>query len=108
MRLERTFSHLLKSSYTDDPIVWQAASPVSYIDARDPPVLVIHGTDDGTLPVEQARSFYDELDAAGVESRLLLIEGGGHEITNSFAFHRVMSEIEAFLRPLLTPKATSR
>jgi len=65
---------------TNDPAapVVARASPVTYIDSADPPVLTFHGTADPIVPVEQARRLHDVLKKAGVSERLELIEGAGH------------------------------
>jgi acetyl esterase/lipase len=44
------------------------ASPVTYIDAKDPPFLLIHGTADKTVPVAQSRGMLERLKAAGVKA----------------------------------------
>jgi acetyl esterase/lipase len=55
-----------------------AASPVTHIDADDPPFLILHGTSDGVLPVEQAEIMHARLTAAGVPSTLVIVENGDH------------------------------
>jgi len=55
-----------------------AASPITYIDAGDPPMLLVHGVEDKTVPVKQSQEMYERLRAAGVHAELLLIPGVGH------------------------------
>jgi acetyl esterase/lipase len=54
------------------------ASPVTYITPDDPPFLIFHGDQDGTVPIEQARILDERLRAAGVPSTLVVVEGGDH------------------------------
>ena len=55
-----------------------AASPVTYIDAQDPPMLLIHGTDDQTVPVAQTHIAEAKLRAAGVPVQTIYIPGADH------------------------------
>lgn len=55
-----------------------AASPVSHIDPDDPPFLILHGTSDGVLPVEQAEIMHARLIETGVPSTLVIVENGDH------------------------------
>jgi acetyl esterase/lipase len=57
-----------------------AASPVTHIDADDPPFLIMHGTQDGVLPVEQAELMHAGLTEAGVPSTLVIVENGDHSL----------------------------
>lgn len=59
----------------------EQASPVTYIDPNDPPVLLIHGTADTAVSPEQSVTFNDRLKAAGVQSELLLIDWAAHTWT---------------------------
>lgn len=61
------------------PGVIEQASPVTHVDAGDPPTLLIHGTDDATVPAEQSRKLHERLQAAGVGSKLILIDGVRHD-----------------------------
>ncbi len=56
------------------------ASPLTYIDDADPPFLLIHGTADKIVPLEQAQLFNAALIAAGVETEYLAVEGAGHAL----------------------------
>ncbi len=61
----------------NDPRIAQA-SPVTYIDAGDPPVLTYHGTKDAIVPFDQAATLQARLEAAGVKHEFVPIEGGVH------------------------------
>lgn len=54
------------------------ASPVTYIDAKDPPFLLIHGTEDKVVPIEQSRIGEARLRAAGVPVETMYIPGVDH------------------------------
>lgn len=49
----------------DDPALLRERSPISHADALERPLLILHGVDDPSCPVEQAREFRAELLAAG-------------------------------------------
>jgi dipeptidyl aminopeptidase/acylaminoacyl peptidase len=53
-------------------------SPVTYINAGDPPILTFHGTKDLIVPLEQGKLLHAALKKAGVNEKLVEIEGGGH------------------------------
>jgi acetyl esterase/lipase len=54
------------------------ASPNHYIDAKDPPFLLIHGTEDKVVPVEQSREAEALFRAAGVPVESIYINGVDH------------------------------
>jgi acetyl esterase/lipase len=60
------------------PAQYGLASPVTYIDAQDPPFLLIHGTEDKTVPVDQSRLAEARLRAAGVPVEAIYIDGVDH------------------------------
>ncbi|WP_313801729.1 alpha/beta hydrolase [Sphingobium sp.] len=55
-----------------------AASPAAHVDAGDPPMLLIHGSDDKTVPVTQSQELAAKLKAAKVPVTLEIIPGVGH------------------------------
>jgi acetyl esterase/lipase len=67
------------------PQVVSAASPVTYIDHEDPPMLLIHGVVDKTVPVQQSQQMYDKLHAAGVPVQLFLVPGVDHSFIGKTA-----------------------
>jgi acetyl esterase/lipase len=59
------------------------ASPVTYIDAGDPPVLLIHGEKDKVVAVGQSQAFQVALRAKNVRTELLTIPGVDHSFIGS-------------------------
>jgi acetyl esterase/lipase len=61
------------------PEIFRKASPVSRVHAAAPPFLVVHGSGDSVIPVEQARDFVERLRAVS-RSTVSYIElpGAGH------------------------------
>jgi acetyl esterase/lipase len=55
-----------------------AASALLHVDAGDPPVLLIHGTKDPVVPIDQSRLIYAALRKAGVATELIEVPGGSH------------------------------
>ncbi|MFN0196894.1 MAG: prolyl oligopeptidase family serine peptidase, partial [Planctomycetaceae bacterium] len=53
-------------------------SPVAFATKDDPPALLIHGTGDATVPVEESELLHQALEAAGVPSELVIVEGAPH------------------------------
>ena len=55
-----------------------AASPVTYVSRTAPPFLIQHGPLDRLVPIAQSQTLHDRLVAAGVSSKLHIIEGTDH------------------------------
>jgi acetyl esterase/lipase len=53
-----------------DPSMVAAASPITFVTANDPPVLMIHGVEDKTVPLQQSREFLAALKAQSVPATL--------------------------------------
>ncbi len=60
------------------PGIVASASPVTYVKQGDPPMLLIHGLADKTVPVQQTREMYEKLRTAGVPVEQLLIPDVDH------------------------------
>lgn len=80
------------------PDRYDAASPIWHVSHDDPPMLIVHGSDDSLVPVEQSRALADALDAAGVPNRLIVIENARHGFEFRINNQRdLLPEIIAFL-----------
>jgi len=47
-----------------------------------PPIILLHGTNDVVVPYANAKAIYDRAQSVGLPSKLITIEGAGHGITN--------------------------
>lgn len=79
------------------------ASPTTHVSAGDPPFLILHGTADRVVPVEQSRILHERLTQAGVESELIVLDGAGHGGEEFFAA-RPLGAIAKFLERHLREK----
>lgn len=53
-------------------------SPIYFVSADDPPVFIMHGDADQTVPLQQSRSIIDKFNEAGVPNRFIIKKGGKH------------------------------
>ena len=60
------------------PELLKSASPVTYLSADDPPVLILHGDEDQLVPLRQSEHLHKRLQETGLESSFHVIEGAGH------------------------------
>jgi acetyl esterase/lipase len=60
------------------------ASAITHVDAKDPPVLMIHGVNDRTVPVEQSRSYLAALRSKGVKAELVEIPDVEHSFIGKY------------------------
>ncbi len=56
----------------------EVVSPVTYVSKDSPPVFIIHGTADTTVPVQHSRSLEGSLKKNNVEHKVHYIENGDH------------------------------
>jgi acetyl esterase/lipase len=84
-----------------------AASPTSYISDKFAPTIFVHGTKDGTIPVQSSVDFFTKLQGLGVPSTLTLIQGADHAFDNNApdAVEVMAASIDLFLdRLIINPK----
>jgi acetyl esterase/lipase len=74
-----------------------AASPTSYVDASDPPMLLIHGDSDTLVPLSQSQELLDTLQKSGVTSSLIIVKNAGHglDLVKGDAIDPTSDEIQA-------------
>ncbi len=69
---------MLGKTRDEVPDLYELASPITHADPKDPPFLILHGTADKTVPVEQSEILAAALKKAGVEHELVLVPDAPH------------------------------
>jgi acetyl esterase/lipase len=69
---------LFGGSPSEHPELARSASPVNYVHASQPPMLVVHGTADKLVPYLQAEVLVEAMEKAGAPFYLHTVVGGGH------------------------------
>jgi acetyl esterase/lipase len=75
---------VLKSGFgVEDPAdpALKRASPVTYVSAKAPPFLIIHGDHDDLVPLTQSEELHEKLKAAGADSTLIVVTNFSHGFT---------------------------
>jgi len=62
----------------EDKEFTKSVSPLYYVSKNSPPVVIVHGDEDPTVPYRQSVVLYEALQKHGVKSDFLTIEGGLH------------------------------
>ena len=73
---EHTFiQQFIGKTYAQDPETYREASSVSHVDENDPPVLLVHGSLDGSLSVQNSDALSVKLKEVGVPNTFNRVEG---------------------------------
>lgn len=73
-------SRLIGGAIQENKAKVARANPITYIGKETPPFLLIHGDQDPVVPAHQAELLHEALQKAGIEVRIHLVKGGGHDI----------------------------
>lgn len=76
------------------------ASAITYIDAKDPPMLLIHGINDHTVPIAQSREFLAALRAKGVRADLIELPDVEHSFVGQTGDATRKASLEAWNKSL--------
>jgi dipeptidyl aminopeptidase/acylaminoacyl peptidase len=66
-------------------------------------VLLVHGTRDWVVQMDQTKVMEDALDAAGKDVTALMIKNGGHELERKSDRVALLTQLETFLKDMLAP-----
>ena len=88
------------------------ANPITYVTKDDPPILIMHGDKDMSVPLHQSELLYDALKKADVEATLHVVKGAGHglrggEESSEKLFETVAAFFDRHLK-MQKPRADSR
>ncbi|HYR28842.1 MAG TPA: alpha/beta hydrolase [Thermoanaerobaculia bacterium] len=87
------------------------ANPITYVTKDDPPFLIMHGLLDCLVPWKQSAILHEALEAANVDSRLILIPNGDHggRAFDSDKYEQAVDDfLDTHLRGPVTVKAKRR
>lgn len=96
---------MLGKTRDEAPELFRLASPITHADAKDPPFLILHGTADKTVPVEQSEILAAALKKAGVEHELVLVPDAPHTFDLQPKQRDLRPLVLSFLDKHLKPKA---
>jgi acetyl esterase/lipase len=71
-------SQLLGAPIKEVPEKVKQANPITYVNGSAPPFLILHGTEDLNVPVNQSEIFFAALRKAGVDATFFEVIGAGH------------------------------
>ena len=100
--------YVMQVSRQTDPTRWEDASPVARVHVDAPPFLVIHGTHDSLLWIEEAREFVDALRAGSRASVTYAEIPGAQHAFDAFSTLRSLLVVHGMVRWLEYLLATSR
>lgn len=81
----------------EDPESYRRASPISYCNSGDAPVLMIHGTGDDVVDVSQSKTLAAALAVGGVEHELIVIPDAPHTFDLDYEPFDVKAAVFRFL-----------
>jgi acetyl esterase/lipase len=95
-------ARLLGGIIRDIPDRAKSASALYHVSRDDAPFLIIHGTEDKKVPLDQSQRLHDALQKAEIRSRLQLIDGAGHG-GKAYETDEIKNMVRVFLREVLAP-----
>ena len=78
-----------------------SVSPISYVNKNSPPVFIVHGDADPTVPYQQSVDLHRKLKEAGVRTEFITVEGGLHGKFEKEKNSEINKLIAKFLMELL-------
>ena len=77
-----------------------SVSPINYITKNSPPVFIVHGDADPTVPYQQSVDLHKKLVQAGVKTEFITVKGGKHGKFEKEQNSELNKSIVAFLKEL--------
>lgn len=90
-------SLLIGAAPIDRPDLAKAASPVTYVDKKDPPFLIIHGEKDDMVSPKQSQLLSSWLNVHHVPNELIIVKDAPH-FGAMFDVEEIRHKVLGFLR----------
>lgn len=96
-------TNFIAHSFKDAPELYKEASPLQYVDANDPPTLILHGTSDDLVPIIQSDRLKARLDSLGVPCVYYRVPLWPHAMdidqrVNDFSQKKINDFLEEYLK----------
>ncbi|MBK5291059.1 MAG: alpha/beta hydrolase [Acidobacteriia bacterium] len=85
---------LLGGQPAENPVIAKLASPVFHVDARDPPLFLLHGDQDPQMPIEQSQEMQTKYREMGLPVQFEVVQGAGHGGAQFFDARRMRLVVE--------------
>ena len=72
-------------------------SPITFVNKKNAPIHIFHGTKDNVVPVCQGERFYEALKGAGAQCDCLIVPEGGHGF-NMYSQENLQRMIDFFAK----------
>jgi acetyl esterase/lipase len=93
---EPALTRLLGSLPKDNEAAARKASPVFYVDARDPPLFMFHGDQDPQMPINQSHELEGAYEKQGAAVEFVVVHGAAHG-GDAFFAPQNLDQVEKFL-----------
>ena len=90
-------SLLVGGAIQDHNAAVATANPITYVDAADAPMLLVHGTQDRLVPFNQSELLREALKVEKIASALIKVEDAGHGFRSSAVDQRVSAFLNKYL-----------
>jgi acetyl esterase/lipase len=97
-------TQFLNADYAKHPDVWRNASPVFHAAKTDAPFLIVHGTQDQSVSMDQPKELYEKLQAAGVPVSFIKVNDVHTFRTPEARRQLTIETLEFFNRDLMVGK----
>ncbi len=91
---------LIGGTPTEQPRIFSASSPVTFVDENSVPTVFFHGTTDTVVPISQSEILKKELESSGVPFLYKSISGQGHGFTEA-TYTTLIQEASDYLKTIL-------
>jgi len=79
---QSSITAFLGATYSQNPELWELATPLTHVSKKSAKFLFLHGTGDKTVPFQQSVDMKNKLAAKGVEAEIFPAEGAAHGFFN--------------------------
>jgi len=88
-----------------DAVYLQNRSPINFIDQLNIPLLLIHGTNDGVVPIRQSRALVEKAKAANISLTYKEVKSAGHSLETDVGEYTLQGDQVDYLKEM---KATMK